>query len=191
MLAVSLLVAVRVMPRREPARTRSARPAPVAAVDVASQAEEPTVQEGVAAVGGGKETGEDGEDPLVDYFYGEIEKWAAADASSRSTVEDAASFAEKFKALPGGRKEECLQMALNLVPDENVMVLVGILMDKSQEREYVQLVFNDILNRPEDVKKPILEQILADGEHPCADDAAWIFEVTGEQARDLPQPTSD
>lgn len=130
---------------------------------------------------------EDGEERLVDDFYAETDKWTAADVSGGKppTVDDALAFAVKFRALPGERKEECLQRALNLVPDENVMVLVGILMDKTQEREFIQLVFDDILNRPEDVKMPILERILSDKKHPCNADAKWIFDVTGNRAQDI------
>ena len=126
---------------------------------------------------------EDGEERLVDGFYAETDKWTAADGDGAKppAVEDAVAFAEKFRALPDERKEECLQRALNLVPDENVVVLVGILMDKTQERKYIQLVFDDILNRPDDVKMPILERILSDEKHPCNADAKWIFDVTGKR----------
>ena len=39
---------------------------------------------------------------------------------------------------------------------------------------------NDILNRDEDVKKPILQEIFKDKSHPCWADTAWILDVTGE-----------
>lgn len=189
-LAISLLLAVRVMmPRKAPSRARSARPASAQVVAEAAPAPAALAQS-AAQEDGGKSAneapsdggGDEGADGLVEDFYEETDKWAATGGgAARPTVEDASAFAAKFAALPGGRKEECLQRALNLVPDENVMVLVGILMDKTQEKEFVQLVFNDILNRPDGVKKPILEQVLADKEHPCIDDATWIFEVTGEK----------
>ena len=93
-------------------------------------------------------------------------------------------FAEKFRKLPKSRKEECLQRALNLVPDENVMILAGILMDKTMEKDYIELVFNDILNRDDSVKKPIMRQIFKDRTHPCWADTAWILDVTGELPKD-------
>ena len=99
------------------------------------------------------------------------------------TMKEVDAFIAQFKKVPKARKEECLQRALNLVPDENVMLLAGILMDKSQDRDLIELVYNDVLNRDEDVKKPILQQIFADKEHPCWADTAWILDVTGE----LPQ----
>ena len=59
-------------------------------------------------------------------------------------------------------------------------LLAGILFDKSQHREILELVYNDILNRDEDVKKPILREVFKDKEHPCWADTAWILDVTGE-----------
>ena len=44
----------------------------------------------------------------------------------------------------------------------------------------MEIAFNDILNRDEDVKKPILQQIIKDKTHPCWADTAWILDVTGE-----------
>ncbi len=89
-------------------------------------------------------------------------------------------FRQQFNKIPDDRKEECLQRALNLLPDENIMLLAGILTDKEQPSEYLELVFNDILNRDESVKKPLLELIYKDKEHPCWATTAWIFDATGE-----------
>lgn len=183
-LLFAVAVAVRVTPRNEPAEAACAptRPNASAVQPSAHEEEAPDLDEVPEDDGN-----EDGEERLVDDFYAETDKWTAADGSGAKppTVDDALAFAMKFRALPGERKEECLQRALNLVPDENVMVLVGILMDKTQERECIQLVFDDILNRPEDVKMPILERIRSDKKHPCNADAEWIFDVTGNRAQNL------
>ena len=74
----------------------------------------------------------------------------------------------------------CIHRALNLIPDENVMLLAGVVMDKTMDKEIVETVYNDILNRDEDVKKPILQEIFKDKSHPCWADTAWILDVTGE-----------
>ena len=60
-------------------------------------------------------------------------------------------------------------------------LLAGILMDKSQDKELVELVYNDILNRSEDVKKTVFAEIIKDKTHPCWADTAWILDVTGEK----------
>lgn len=127
-----------------------------------------------------EEKREAAEEKLVDEFDAETDRWMDAEKTKPPTMKEVNAFSEKFKKLPKNRKEECLHRALNLVPDENVMLLVGILMDKSEDKELVELVYNDVLNRDESVKKPILNMIYKDKEHACWADTAWILEVTGE-----------
>ena len=120
------------------------------------------------------------ESRLVEVFDAETDKWMDSEKTSMPTMDEINDFRNKFRALPENRKDECLHRALNLLPDENIMLLVGILMDKTENKEYIELVYNDILNRDELVKKPILLQIFKDKEHPCWADTAWILDVTGE-----------
>ena len=115
---------------------------------------------------------------VVDVFDALTDKWIEP-SKEGVTMKDVDAFAEQFRKVPKARREECLRRALNLVPDENVMLLAGILMDKSQDKELVALVYNDVLNRNEVVKKPILQQIFKDREHPCWDDSAWILDEAG------------
>lgn len=115
----------------------------------------------------------------VDAFDALTDRWS--DQTDRPvTMEDVDKFAAAFRALPEDRRDECVHRALNLVPDENALLLAGILMDKEMGEEIVETVFNDILNRDEEVKKPILEQIFKDKSHPCWKDVAWILDVTDD-----------
>ena len=116
---------------------------------------------------------------LVDAFDGLTDKWQEP-SKSGVTMADIDNFAKAFRKIPKARQDECIHRALNLIPDENVMLLAGVLMDKSMDKEIVETVYNDILNRDEDVKKPILQQIFKDKSHPCWADTAWILDVTGE-----------
>ncbi len=125
------------------------------------------------------ETAEDREEKLVNAFDDLTDKWQEP-AADKVTMEEINTFRDRFNQVPKARKEECLQRALNLVPDENVMLLAGILFDKSQERELLETVYNDILNRDEEVKKPILKELFKDKAHPCWADTAWILDVTDE-----------
>lgn len=118
----------------------------------------------------------------VEAFEALTDKWMEP-SKAGVTMKDVDEFAAQFRKLPKARKTECLQRALNLIPDENVMLLAGILMDKTQDRELVELVYGDVLNRDEAVKKPILQQIFKDKSHPCWADTAWILDVTGERPR--------
>ena len=119
------------------------------------------------------------EERLVDAFDNLTDKWMEP-AKDGVTMQDIDPFVRRFKSVPADRKDECLHRALNLVPDENVMLLAGILLDKSLDKEMIELVYNDVLNRDEEVKKPILQEIFKDKEHPCWADTAWILDATGE-----------
>ena len=119
------------------------------------------------------------EERLVEAFDNLTDKWMEP-AKDGVTMQDIDTFVRQFKSVPADRKDECLHRALNLVPDENVMLLAGLLLDKSLDKEMIELVYNDVLNRDEEVKKPILQEIFKDKEHPCWADTAWLLDVTGE-----------
>ena len=129
-----------------------------------------------------EEKREAAEEAKVDAFDNLTDKWMEA-SEKGVAMADVDNFVKQFRQVPKSRQDECIHRALNLIPDENVMLLAGILMDKTMEKEIVETVYNDILNRDEDVKKPILQQIFKDKSHPCWADTAWILDVTDE----LPQ----
>lgn len=130
-----------------------------------------------------EEKREAAEEKLVNDFDDLTDKWQEASKKS-VTMSDIDNFVKMFRSVPRDRQGECIHRALNLIPDENVMLLAGVLMDKSMNKEIVETVYNDILNRDEDVKKPILQQIFKDKSHPCWADTAWILDVTGELQKD-------
>ena len=138
--------------------------------DEAAEQEEPQTEE---------EKREAEEERLVNDFDDLTDKWMEP-SEKGVTMADIDNFAKQFRQVPKARQDECVHRALNLVPDENVMLLAGILMDKTMDKEIVETVYNDILNRDEDVKKPILQQIFKDKSHPCWADTAWILDVTDE-----------
>ena len=119
---------------------------------------------------------------LVGAFYDMTDKWLKP-SKADVPMEAVEKFRQQFNKVPRARKVECLQRALNLLPDDNIMLLAGILLDKSQPTECLELVYNDILNRDESVKKPLLREIFKDREHPCWANTAWILDVTGEMPR--------
>ena len=119
------------------------------------------------------------EEKLVNAFDDLTDKWMEPSAKGVA-MSDVDSFAKHFRRVPKARQDECIHRALNLIPDENVILLAGILMDKSMDKEIIETIYNDILNRDETVKKPILQQIFKDKTHPCWADTAWILDVTGE-----------
>ena len=115
----------------------------------------------------------------VEAFDNLVDRWVEP-AEKSVSMDEIGKFVAAFHQVPKDRQDECVHRALNLVPDENVMLLAGILLDKTLDKEIVETVFNDILNRDESVKKPILQQVFKDRTHPCWADTAWILDVTGE-----------
>ena len=161
-------------PSRKKAADRPAHrdPAPAApAVDAPEADPEPEMTE--------EEKKEAEDEKRVDEFDKAVDKWMEPQGKA-VTMEEVDKFRNMFRRVPKARKDECVHRALNLIPDENVMLLAGILFDKEQDKDIIDLVYNDILNRDEDVKKPILKEIFKDKDHPNWADTAWILDVTGE-----------
>lgn len=168
-------------PQARPSAARHPKPAPAKAAARSGEAvSSATAADGARPDEEAPETVEqDPEEKLVDAFDALTDTWQEP-KPDKVTMDEVKRFREAFNKIPKTRKSECLHRALNLVPDENVMLLAGILFDKTQAKEILEDVYNDILNRDEDVKKPILEHIYKDREHPCWADTAWILDVTGE-----------
>ena len=123
----------------------------------------------------------DGDSREVDAFDALVDGWMEARPAGVS-IKDAEDFRKAFARVPDESRDECLHRALNLIPDENALLLAGVLLDKSFGKDVLETVFNDILNRDEQVKLPLLKSIHKDRAHPCWADAAWILDVTGATA---------
>ena len=122
----------------------------------------------------------DAERALVEAFDGATDKWTNP-VEGEIAMKDVYAFAEAFSRVPTKYKQESLQRALNLIPDDNIMILAGLLMDKSLDNEYIMAVFQDVLNRSDEVKQPLLNEIYKDKTHPCWPEVAWIFDATGQK----------
>lgn len=131
----------------------------------------------------------------VEAFDSLTDGWMEGKATRSPTMKDIEAFTESFRKVPNDRKDECIHRALNLIPDGNVMLLAGVLMDKGQPAEVVDAIFSDILNRDEGVKLPVLKEIIKDPKHKCWKDAAWILDVTKQMpanaAPAVGQPAGD
>ena len=155
----------------QPARSGKDSASPLSEGDEVEESEDEPLTE--------EEKREAEEEQLVEAFDDLTDKWQEPSAKP-VTMADIDSFAKSFRKIPKARQDECVHRALNLIPDENVMLLAGILMDKTMDKEIVEEVYNDVLNRDEDVKTPILQEIFKDKYHPCWADTAWILDVTDE-----------
>ena len=122
----------------------------------------------------------DAERALVEEFDNATDKWTNP-VSGEISMKEVYAFADAFSRVPTKYKHESLQRALNLIPDDNIMILAGLLMDKSLDNEYIVAVFQDVLNRSDEVKQPLLNEIYKDKTHPCWPEVAWIFDATGQK----------
>ena len=144
--------------------------------EVASETEDSSES---ADDGGGDASADDGRRE-ADAFDAVVDRWTDVRPGGVS-MDDVDKFRKAFCLVPDEMKDECLHHALNLIPDDNVMLLAGILLDKSQDRDRLSAIFNDILNRSDQAKLPILQHLSTDRDHPCREDALWILDATGEE----------
>ena len=116
-------------------------------------------------------------------FADEVQKWETP-REGEISVADAESFCKVLSRVPLQYRGEEIDWALNLIPDENALVLAGVLLDKSQPKEVLDSVFNDLLNRDESIKGVLLQKVWRDKSHPCWEDADWILEATDSKPSD-------
>lgn len=91
--------------------------------------------------------------------------------------DDRARVSRALKRLARGRRREAVQSLVNVVGDADVGVAGDVLLDRSQPVEVVEAVFNDLLNRPDEVKRPFLEAVAADEAHAACAEARRMLDV--------------
>lgn len=110
------------------------------------------------------------------------EAWReSAEGSPKRTVtkEDQEAFSKAFAALNDEEKPEAIRQALDLVADENYAVVEPMLVDLQQSEEVLDILFSDMLNRPEEIKDLELPKIAVIKGHPMRAEALRILDVTG------------
>jgi hypothetical protein len=95
-------------------------------------------------------------------------------------AEQAARVKEAFDKLEKADQMDGIHRSLNLFPDEQFPALYGILFDKKEDPEVLDAIFSDALNRPEELKNPLMKELVKDKEHPCFFESARILDVIGE-----------
>jgi hypothetical protein len=79
--------------------------------------------------------------------------------------------------LPLEGQEEFIAHAVNLCEDEQYTLLEGIYLNKAMPDGVKDTIFNDLLNRPDEIKLPLLAKSLANPTHPMAADSREILEM--------------
>lgn len=93
------------------------------------------------------------------------------------TREDQVRINQALKRVPPERRRESVQALLNMVNDDNFVIVHDLLLDRSQSPDVVQAVYHDLLNRPDEVKTPLLKEIAQDATHANALEARQILKL--------------
>jgi len=96
------------------------------------------------------------------------------DADSATTVRGLVS---SMRGLPAAAQEEYAAHAVNLCEDEQFLMFNEVYLNAAAPREVKEIIFNDALNRPDEIKLPFLVQTLEKPAHPMAGEAKEILEM--------------
>jgi hypothetical protein len=96
---------------------------------------------------------------------------------------------EAFDKLDKADQMDCIHQCLNLLPDEQFASLYDILYDKTEDPEVLDAIFNDALNRPEEIKNPLMKDLRKDSTHPMFFESARILDVTGSAESQTSAPS--
>lgn len=88
---------------------------------------------------------------------------------------------ELFPRLPRDGQVEVAQHLSNLVSDKDYAPLGKLLADAKQPEPVLDVLFGDVLNRPNSLKLPALLDVARDPDHPKAGDAKEILAVYLDQ----------
>ena len=105
-------------------------------------------------------------------------------------AEQAKRVKEAFDKLDKEDQMDGVHRSLNLLPDEQFPALYAILYDKTESPEVLDAIFSDALNRPEELKNPLMKELVKDKTHPCFFESARILDVIGElNVKPAPTPS--
>lgn len=110
---------------------------------------------------------------LGDSFFSNLERIRDLEEPLGET--GVAAFKAMFDALDADEKDSYAHHAANLVPDENIACLKAILMDALEPQEVLETIYYDLLNRPEEVKTPILREVAEVENHPLREEVRELI----------------
>jgi hypothetical protein len=110
-----------------------------------------------------------------------------AEQKQGPAAENAQRVKEAFDKLDKEDQLDGIRRSLNLFPDEQFPALYAILYDKAENPEVLDAIFSDALNRPEEIKNPLMKELRKDREHPMFFESARILDVV-EPAEEKAQP---
>lgn len=97
-----------------------------------------------------------------------------------SDLDEAATARQLLAALAGlplEAREEYIVHALNLCPDEEFAMMETVFLDPQTPAAVAETIFDDVLNRTDELKLPLLARSLANPRHPMHGEAREILEL--------------
>lgn len=100
----------------------------------------------------------------------------------RPTAKQVADFKAAFDKLSDEVKLENIPHAQNLFTDAAIDYLTVILFDTKEPKDVLSSIYYDLLNRPEELKMPIIRKLAADKRHPLSEDAFDLLVMVDDPA---------
>ena len=113
------------------------------------------------------------EEVLVNNWNAAVEKLTKLqEAERKPSAAVVREFKRVFDALSEAQKVEHIPEAQNLLSDDAIDCLAAIFFDKAEPEDVLSSIYHDLLNRPEEVKMPILKKIADATDHPLSEEVA-------------------
>lgn len=93
------------------------------------------------------------------------------------TTSECLSLSKALRELPEAERVEALAAADNVVADACFLAVAAIALDTTFEPEVIAKAFDLCLNRPDNVKLPVLEEIGRHREHPMYVEAVRLLDI--------------
>ena len=101
---------------------------------------------------------------------------------NKPTSNQIADFKAAFDKLSDEVKLENIPHAQNLFTDASIDYLTVILFDTKEPKDVLSSIYYDLLNRPEELKMPIIRKLAADKSHPLSDEALDLLIMVEDSA---------
>ena len=101
---------------------------------------------------------------------------------NRPTTKQVADFKAAFDELSDEVKLENIPHAQNLFTDASIDYLTVILFDTKEPKDVLSSIYYDLLNRPEELKMPIIRKLASDKSHPLSEEALDLLVMVDDSA---------
>ena len=101
---------------------------------------------------------------------------------NKPTTKQVADFKAAFDKLSDEVKIENIPHAQNLFTDASIDYLTVILFDAKEPKDVLSSIYYDLLNRPEELKMPIIRKVAADKNHPLSEEVIDFLVMVDDPA---------